>query len=68
MADRMSIGPYKARIRYWADIDVFRGRVVIDRDWIEFVGRSVAELRREFRVSMRFYEEAVVKRPKRRRV
>ncbi len=58
MADRLTIDTHRARLTYEADIDAFRGRIILGGDWIEFVGRSVAELRREARKSLRVYRES----------
>ena len=48
---------YEAAIDYDGDIEMFHGVVVNTRDVITFYGKSVAELKREFKNSVEDYLE-----------
>ena len=53
---------YSAKVEYDSDEDLFNGHVLTLRDVITFKGRSVDELKKEFRTSVDFYLEMCEKR------
>ena len=55
----MTYGAYVAELMFDEDADHFRGRVTnLERDGLDFCGRSVDELREEFATSVQIYEES----------
>jgi len=53
----MRQGDYVAVVEFDPEAEAFHGRVVNLRDVVDFWGTSVRELQREFRRSVRTYEE-----------
>lgn len=51
----MEQGGYNAEITFDPEIDMFMGKVINARDVITFYGASVADLKREFGVSLEVY-------------
>ena len=53
----MILDGYKAKISYDPDIDLFRGEILGLNGSADFYGKSPAELRREFRRSLKTFLE-----------
>ena len=53
----MTIDGYKARIAYDPELDLFRGEILGLNGSADFYGKSPADLRREFRKSLRVFLE-----------
>jgi predicted HicB family RNase H-like nuclease len=53
----MEIDSYKAKIEYDPEIDMFRGEILGLNGGADFYGKSPAELRREFKKSLKTYLE-----------
>lgn len=53
----MTIDGYTARITYDSELDQFRGEIVGLNGGADFYGKTPAELRREFRKSLKVYLE-----------
>jgi predicted HicB family RNase H-like nuclease len=53
----MSVDGYRARIAYDPEIDLFRGEILGLNGSADFYGRSPAELKREFRQSLKVFLE-----------
>ena len=53
----MELNAYKAKIEYDPDIDMFRGEILGLNGGADFYGNNPAELRREFKKSLKIYLE-----------
>ncbi len=53
----MEIESYKAKIEYDPEIDLFRGEILGLNGGADFYGKSPAELRREFKKSLKAFLE-----------
>jgi len=53
----MEIDSYKAKIEYDPEIDMFRGEILGLNGGADFYGKSPAELRREFKKSLKTFLE-----------
>ncbi len=53
----MEVDGYKAKIEYDADLDQFRGEILGLNGSADFYGRSLANLRKEFKKSLKVYLE-----------
>ncbi len=53
----MEIDSYKAKIEYDPEIDMFRGEILGLNGGADFYGKSPAELRREFKKSLKVFLE-----------
>jgi len=54
----MEHGGYKAKIEYDPEIDLFRGEILGLNGGADFYGKSPAELRKEFKNSLKIYLDA----------
>lgn len=54
---QMTIDGYTAKITYDAELDQFRGEILGLNGGADFYGRTPAELRREFRKSLKVFHE-----------
>jgi predicted HicB family RNase H-like nuclease len=53
----MEVDGYKAKIEYDADLDQFRGEILGLNGSADFYGKSSANLRKEFKKSLKIYIE-----------